>query len=105
MFAGERLGKIRVALLDRFRELHVLGKGTLGPVGQEHLRFPEQPERRIDRFQRFLEEAIVRAAEIGAASGIPVSATGAAGLAGLLLSEGKPAVGEHVAVIFSGVTR
>ena len=51
------------------------------------------------------EEAIVRAAEIGAGSGIPVSATGAAGLAGLLVREGKPAAGEHVAVVFSGVAR
>ena len=51
------------------------------------------------------EEAIVRAAEVGASSGIPVSATGAAALAGLLVREGKPAAGEQVAVVFSGVTR
>jgi threonine synthase len=51
------------------------------------------------------EEAIVSAATIGAASGIPVSPTGAAGVAGLLVREGRPADGEHVAVIFSGVTR
>ena len=51
------------------------------------------------------EEAIVSAATIGAASGVPVSATGAAGVAGLLVREGRPADGEEVAVIFSGVTR
>jgi threonine dehydratase len=51
------------------------------------------------------EEAIVSAATIGVASGIPVSPTGAAGVAGLLVREGRPADGEHVAVIFSGVTR
>ena len=51
------------------------------------------------------EEAIVRAAEIGAATGIPVSATGSAGLAGLLVRDGRVVDGEQVAVVFSGVTR
>jgi threonine synthase len=51
------------------------------------------------------EEAIVSAATIGTATGIPVSATGAAGVAGLLVREGRPADGEQVSVIFSGVAR
>lgn len=51
------------------------------------------------------EEAVIRAAEIGAASGVPVSPTGAAGLAGLMVGEGRPASEERVAVIFSGVAR
>ena len=41
-----------------------------------------------------------------AATGIPVSATGTAGLAGLLTPDGAPAdPGERVAVIFTGVSR
>ena len=51
------------------------------------------------------EEAVVKAAALGAATGIPVSPTGAAGLAGLLVREGRPADGEQVAVVFSGVAR
>jgi threonine dehydratase len=51
------------------------------------------------------EEAIAKAAAVGAATGIPVSPTGAAGLAGLLVEDGHPAEGEQVAVIFSGVNR
>jgi threonine dehydratase len=51
------------------------------------------------------EEAIVEAAEIAARTGVDVSATGAAGVAGLLVAEGRPASGETVAVIFSGVRR
>lgn len=51
------------------------------------------------------EEAIVRAAEVATASSIPVSPTGAAGLAGLLVGDGRPAAGEQVAVVFSGVAR
>jgi threonine dehydratase len=51
------------------------------------------------------EEAILAAHELGAASGIPVSPTGTAGLAGLLTPDGAPSAGESVAVIFSGVAR
>ena len=51
------------------------------------------------------EEAIVEAAEIAARTGIDVSATGAAGVAALLVAEGRPSPGETVAVIFSGVRR
>ena len=41
----------------------------------------------------------------GRARGSRSSATGAAGVAGLLVREGRPADGEQVAVIFSGVVR
>ncbi len=51
------------------------------------------------------ETAIARAHALGASTGIPVSATGAAGLAGLLTIAGRPDPGERVAVIFSGVER
>jgi threonine dehydratase len=51
------------------------------------------------------EEAVVQAAALGAATGIPVSATGAAGLAGLLVNEGRPGDAEQVAVVFSGIER
>jgi threonine dehydratase len=51
------------------------------------------------------EDAIASAAAIGEASGIAVSATGAAGIAGLLVSDGRPSDGEQVAVIFSGIAR
>jgi len=52
------------------------------------------------------ETAIARAHQIGLATGIPVSATGTAGLAGLLTPDGAPAgPHERVAVIFSGVQR
>jgi threonine synthase len=51
------------------------------------------------------ETAIVAAHELGVATGIPVSATGTAGLAGLLTAEGAAEPGQRVAVIFSGVER
>jgi threonine synthase len=51
------------------------------------------------------EEAIVEAAEVVERTGIDVSATGAAGVAALLVGDGRPAAGETVAVIFSGVRR
>jgi hypothetical protein len=51
------------------------------------------------------EEAVVDAAAIAATTGIDVSATGSAGLAALLVAEGRPAADETVAVIFSGVRR
>lgn len=51
------------------------------------------------------ESAILAAHELGAATGIAVSPTGTAGLAGLLTPEGAPAPGESVAVVFSGVAR
>jgi threonine dehydratase len=51
------------------------------------------------------EEAIVEAAEVARATGIDVSATGAAGVAALLVGDGRPTAGETVAVIFSGVRR
>lgn len=51
------------------------------------------------------EEAIVTAHRIAVATGIPVSTTGSAGLAGLLVTDGSPRADERVAVIFSGVQR
>ncbi len=52
------------------------------------------------------EAAIAQAHELGLQTGIPVSATGTAGLAGLLTPDGAPAdPTERVAVIFSGVQR
>jgi hypothetical protein len=51
------------------------------------------------------ETAVVRAHELGRATGVPVSATGSAGLAALLVPDGAPRPGERVAVIFSGVDR
>lgn len=49
------------------------------------------------------ERAIQRVVEVGALTGINVSATGAAGLAGLLVEEASPE--GSVAVIFSGCER
>jgi threonine synthase len=52
------------------------------------------------------EAAIVEARELGVAStGIAASATGTAGLAGLLAMRDEIGDGERVAVIFSGVER
>lgn len=51
------------------------------------------------------ESAIVEAHAMGTAAGFGVSATGTAGLAGLLTPDGAPAPGERVAVIFSGASR
>jgi threonine synthase len=52
------------------------------------------------------EAAIVQAHELGVQTGIPVSATGSAGLAGLLTPAGAPTdPTERVAVIFSGIQR
>ena len=50
------------------------------------------------------EAAIPEAHELGRSTGIPVSATGTAGLAGLLTPPARPPP-ERVAVIFSGVDR
>ena len=52
------------------------------------------------------EAQVLRANELGRAStGIDVSHTGTAGLAGLLAAAGTVAPDERVAVIFSGVRR
>jgi threonine dehydratase len=51
------------------------------------------------------EEAIGEAFRIARGTGVDVSPTGAAGVAGLLVGDGRPASGERVAVIFSGVGR
>ncbi len=51
------------------------------------------------------ESAIAAAHALAVRTGIPVSVTGSAGLAGLLTAAGAPAPGERVAVIFSGVAR
>jgi cysteine synthase len=51
------------------------------------------------------EAAIAEAHELAQGTGIPVSVTGSAGLAGLLADAGRPAPGERVVVIFSGVAR
>jgi len=51
------------------------------------------------------EAAIAQAHELAQRTGIPVSVTGSAGLAGLLTDAGRPAPGERVVVIFSGVER
>jgi threonine dehydratase len=51
------------------------------------------------------EGAIAEAHELARRTGIPVSATGSAGLAGLLTDAGRPEPGERVTVIFSGVAR
>ena len=51
------------------------------------------------------EEAIVRAHELALTTGVPVSPTGSAGLAGLLVRDGRPAADERIAVIFTGVER
>lgn len=51
------------------------------------------------------EEAVLRAHALARTTGIPVSVTGSAGLAGLLVHDGAPTPGERVAVVFSGVAR
>lgn len=51
------------------------------------------------------EPAILEAHALGTAAGFAVSATGTAGLAGLLTTDGAPRTGERVAVVFSGVAR
>jgi threonine dehydratase len=51
------------------------------------------------------EQAIAEAHDLARRTGIPVSATGSAGLAGLLTDAGRPEPGERVVVVFSGVER
>ena len=51
------------------------------------------------------EAAIERAHQLGVATGIDVSPTGTAGLAGLLTDDGAASLGETVGVVFSGVAR
>jgi threonine dehydratase len=51
------------------------------------------------------ESSIVEAHELAQRTGIPVSPTGSAGLAGLLTDDGRPTPGERVVVVFSGVGR
>jgi hypothetical protein len=51
------------------------------------------------------EVAIRAAHDLARTTDIPVSATGSAGLAGLLVHDGAPSPGERVAVVFSGLER
>jgi threonine synthase len=51
------------------------------------------------------ESLILEAQNLAGRTGIPVSVTGSAGLAGLLTDSGAPKPGERVAVVFSGVAR
>jgi threonine synthase len=51
------------------------------------------------------EALILEAHALARRTGIPVSVTGSAGLAGLLTGAGSPSPGERIAVIFSGVAR
>lgn len=51
------------------------------------------------------EEAVARAHQLAGRTTIDTSATGSAGLAGLLEADGAPEPGERVAVILSGVER
>jgi cysteine synthase len=51
------------------------------------------------------EADIVRAHDLAVAAGFPVSATGSAGLAGVLAEHDRIPAGDHVIVIMSGVSR
>ena len=99
--AGARWGELMIPWPDP----HSAADGILDDETYDWLGVLDVVRRSGGRAIVAPESAIRRAHELGTAAGFSVSATGTAGLAGLLTSAGAPTRDEHVAVIFSGVSR
>ncbi len=102
--AGE-LGRRWGELMTPWPEPHSAADGILDDETYDWLGVFEVMQRSGGRPLVAPESLIVEAHDLGRQTGIPVSVTGSAGLAGLLTAPGAPAAGERVAVIFSGVAR
>jgi hypothetical protein len=86
-------------------EPHSAADGILDDETYDWLGVVEVMQRSGGRPLVVPESQILEAHDLARDTGIPVSVTGSAGLAGLLTDAGAPAPGERVAVIFSGVAR
>jgi len=60
--AGDFFRRVRVAALDRRKELRVLAHRFLRALGDQHLAPAQQPHRVVHRREALLEIAVVRAA-------------------------------------------
>ena len=92
-------------LMTPWGDPHSAADGILDDESYDWLGVFEAMERSGGRPLVVPESAIAEAHLLAARTGIPVSVTGSAGLAGLLTAAGAPAPGERVAVIFSGAAR
>jgi threonine synthase len=92
-------------LMTPWDDPHSAADGILDDETYDWLGVFEAMERSGGRPLVAAESAIAEAHRLAGRTGIPVSVTGSAGLAGLLTTAGAPAPGERVAVIFSGAAR
>jgi threonine synthase len=92
-------------LMTAWDEPHSAADGILDDETYDWLGVFEGMERSGGRPLVVPESAITAAHALAGRTGMPVSVTGSAGLAGLLTAAGAPAPGERVAVIFSGAAR
>jgi threonine synthase len=102
--AGE-LGRRWSELMTPWHEPHSAADGILDDETYDWLGVFEVLQWSGGRPLVVPEALILEAHHLARRTGIPVSVTGSAGLAGLLTEPGAPAPGERVAVIFSGVAR
>jgi threonine synthase len=102
--AGE-LGRRWGELMTPWDDPHSTADGILDDETYDWLGVFEVMQRSGGRPLVATEAQILEAHDLARQTGIPVSVTGSAGLAGLLTPAGAPTPGERVAVIFSGVAR
>jgi threonine synthase len=102
--AGE-LGRCWGELMTPWDDPHSTADGILDDETYDWLGVFEVLQRSGGRPLVATEAQILEAHDLARQTGIPVSVTGSAGLAGLLAPAGAPAPGERVAVIFSGIAR
>jgi threonine synthase len=103
--AGGDLGRRWSELMTPWTEPRSAAEGILDDETYDWLGVFEVMQRSGGRPLVVPESLILEAHDLARGTGIPVSVTGSAGLAGLLTNAGAPAPGERVAVIFSGVAR
>jgi threonine dehydratase len=99
------LGRRWSELMTPWTDPHSAADGILDDETYDWLGVFEVMQRSGGRPLVVPESLILAAHDLARATGIPVSVTGSAALAGLLTEAGAPAPGERVAVIFSGVAR
>jgi threonine dehydratase len=103
--AADELGRRWSELMTPWDEPHSAADGILDDETYDWLGVFEVMRRSGGQPLVAAESLIAEAHTLARRTGIPVSVTGSAGLAGLLTPAGAPASGERVAVVFSGVAR
>ena len=103
--AAGALGRRWGELMTPWSEPHSAADGILDDETYDWLGVFEVMQRSGGRPLVAPESLILEAHDLARRTGIPVSVTGSAGLAGLLTEPGAPTPGERVAVVFSGVSR